>query len=57
MAANPDLPASDHREAMRLAWISLHFPVGTIFLGTLLMLGVLSAASTMWGYGSGHLIP
>ncbi len=40
--------AAEHREALRLAWESLHVPVGTLLLGALLGMSVLSAVSTMW---------
>ncbi len=50
MSAYPNQPASDHREAIRLSRESLHIPVGTMFLATLLLGGVFSPVSMMWGY-------
>jgi ABC-type transport system involved in cytochrome c biogenesis permease subunit len=57
MLRNSTQPRSDHREAMLLAWKSIHVPVGTILLGTLLLSGVFSAVSTLWGYGPVSPIP
>jgi hypothetical protein len=51
MAVNPDLRASDHKEAVRLAWMCRHIPVGTLLLGTLLLTGSFSAVSMVWAYG------
>ncbi len=48
MSANPPPATAEHREALRLAWESLHVPVGTLLLGALLGMSVLSAVSTMW---------
>jgi ABC-type transport system involved in cytochrome c biogenesis permease subunit len=50
-------PASDHKEAVRLAWKCRHVPFGTIALSTLLLSGVLSMVSMVWGYGPGNPIP
>lgn len=49
--------ASDHKEAVRLAWKARHVPFGTIALGILLLSGVLSTVSTVWGYGPVNSIP
>ena len=48
MPTHPDLLASDPKEAALLA--RGHIPVGTIFLGTLLLAGVFSATSMVWAY-------
>ncbi len=49
MSANPLPDTAGHREAaLRLAWESLHVPAGTLLLGVLLEMSVLSAVSTMW---------
>jgi hypothetical protein len=53
----PDTTALDHREAVRLAWKSIHLPIGSIFIGTLLLAATLSAVSTVWGYGPANPIP
>ena len=55
--ADPDLTAFDHVEAIRLARRCRPVPAGFIALGTLFLGGVLAAASTVWSYGPGHLIP
>ncbi|WP_166802278.1 hypothetical protein [Microvirga pakistanensis] len=49
--------ASDHKEAVRLAWKARHVPFGTIALSILLLSGVLSTVSTVWGYGPVNSIP
>jgi hypothetical protein len=51
MAARPNPRASDHWEAVRLAWTSTHIPLGAILFGALLLTGILSAVSEVWGYG------
>lgn len=45
MASDLHQTRSDHWEAVRLAWKSLHIPVGT------LLAGILSAVATVWGQG------
>ncbi len=57
MMRNPDPPKPEHKEAVWLAWRSLHIPVGTILVGALLLSGVISAVSTDWGYGPANPIP
>ncbi len=57
MMRSPDLPEPEHKEAVWLAWRSLHIPVGTILVGALLLSGVISAVSTVWGYGPANPIP
>jgi ABC-type transport system involved in cytochrome c biogenesis permease subunit len=57
MTRKPDLPAPEHREAVRLDWMSMHIPVGAILLSTLLLSGIFSAASMVWGYGPVNSIP
>jgi hypothetical protein len=42
---------------MLLAWKSIHVPVGTILLSALLLSGVFSAVSMVWGYGPVNPIP
>ncbi len=57
MTRKSDLPAPEHREAVRLDWMSMHIPVGAILLSTLLLSGIFSAASMVWGYGPVNPIP
>ncbi len=57
MASHPEQTPSDHKEAVRLAWKCMHIPVGTILLGALLLTGIFSATSTVWGYGPASPIP
>jgi hypothetical protein len=57
MASNLHQARSDHWEAVRLAWKSLHIPVGTLLIGGLLLAGVLSAVATVWGQGPVNPIP
>jgi hypothetical protein len=49
----PDLhhSRSEHWEAVRLSWKCRHIPIGTILLAILLLSGMFSATSMMWGYG------
>ncbi len=57
MMRNPDLPEPEHKEAVWLAWRSLHIPIGSILIGILLLSGVVSATSMVWGYGPVNPIP
>jgi hypothetical protein len=57
MAANPALPVSDHKEAVRLTRRSRHIPFGTILLSTLLLSGIFSMISMVWSYGPANPIP
>jgi len=50
-------PRSEHWEAVRLAWKSLHIPLGTLLMGGLLLAGIASAVSMMWVYGPANPIP
>jgi hypothetical protein len=50
-------PAPDHNKAVRLAWKCRYVPFGTIVLSTLLLSGVLSMMSMVWGYGPVNPIP
>ncbi|EIM26582.1 hypothetical protein [Microvirga lotononidis] len=50
-------PASNHKEAVRLAWKSRHVPFGSIALGILLLSGILSMVTMVWGYGPVNPIP
>ena len=54
---HPDLPAFDHKEAVRLSWKSRHIPFGTILLVTLLLAGIFPAVSMVWGFGPANPIP
>ncbi len=50
MTILPHQPRPEHWEAVRLSWKSLHIPVGTLLIGSLLMTGVASAVSMMWAF-------
>jgi hypothetical protein len=50
-------PRRDHREAMRLAWKSLHVPWGTVLTFGLLLICILSAVLTMLAQGPANPIP
>jgi hypothetical protein len=56
MAAVPDRK-TDHKEAVRLSRAYWHMPVGVFLLGSILLSGVASAASTMWSVGPRIPIP
>lgn len=51
----PSLP--DHNEAVRLAWLSRHLPVGTLMIGILLLAGILSAIFSMLAVSPSSGIP
>lgn len=52
------MPAtSDHKEAIHLSRAYRRVPVGIMIVGSLLLSGVASTASTMWSFGPIHLIP
>ena len=51
------LPAPEHKEAVRLNWMRMHIPVGAILLSTLLLSGIFSATSMVWGYGPVNPVP
>jgi hypothetical protein len=57
MASDLHQTRSDHWEAVRLAWKSLHIPVGTLLIGTLLSAGVLSAVAGVWELGPVNPVP
>jgi hypothetical protein len=57
MASDLHQTRSDHWEAVRLAWKSLHIPVGTLLIGSLLLAGVLSALAGVWGLGPVNAVP
>jgi hypothetical protein len=47
----------DHKEAVRLTWKSRHIPVGTILLGILVGLSVLSAILSIMAASPSNPIP
>jgi hypothetical protein len=49
--------AADHWEARRLQWTSFHIPVKSAMIGSLFVIIVGSAVSTLWGYGLVGPIP
>ncbi len=51
MTREPILPTPEHKEAVRLVWMSMHIPVGAVVLGALLLSGIFSATAMVWGYG------
>lgn len=50
-------PAFDRSEAARLAWKCRHIPFGTIALSIVLLSGILSMVTMVWGYGPVNPIP
>ncbi len=54
-----DEPAvrQEHREALRLSWLSYHIPVRTALLGSVLLAGVLSAIFVILAQGPSNPIP
>ena len=50
-------PPRDHREAVRLAWKSLHVPWVTVLSSGLLLICILSAVLTMLAQGPANPIP
>ena len=57
MTRHSNLRRTEHWEALRLAWESLHVPVGTLLIGGLLASGIFSAISMVWAYGPANPIP
>ena len=57
MTPDPQQSRSEHWEAMRLWWSSLHIPVGTLLIGSLFLASVVSAVAMMWAYGPTSPIP
>jgi hypothetical protein len=57
MAERPDPRRVDHREARRLSWRSRHIPWGTLLLGGLMVVAVLSAIYTVIAQGPSNPIP
>jgi hypothetical protein len=49
--------SADHKEAVRLTWKSRHIPIGTILLGVVVGLGVLSAILTILAASPSNPIP
>ena len=49
--------AARHREALRLAWGSIHFPFGTLLIGGLLLLAIVSAVSSILAVSPTNGIP
>ncbi len=47
----------EHREALRLSWLSYHVPVRTALLGSVLLAGVLSAILVILAQGPSNPIP
>jgi hypothetical protein len=47
----------EHREALRLSWLSYHVPVRTALLGSLLLAGVISAIFVILAQGPSNPIP
>jgi hypothetical protein len=48
---------AEHKEAVRLAWKSVHVPFGTILLGALIIACVLSAIMQVVALGPSNAIP
>ncbi|WP_153245867.1 hypothetical protein [Microvirga brassicacearum] len=50
-------PKPEHREAVRLSWKSRHIPIGTILIGSLALVGVLSAVFMVLAEGPSNVLP
>jgi len=57
MPREPDPRGAEHREARRLLWRSRHIPWGTLLIGTLLLIAVLSAIYAVIAEGPHNPIP
>ena len=55
--ANDKAIKRDHREGVRLAWMSRRIPLRTVFFGSLLLAGVLSAIFMVIAQGPSNSIP
>ena len=47
----------EHKEAVRLVWLSRHVPVRTVLIASLVTATVLSAVLTILAYGPANPIP
>jgi hypothetical protein len=54
---SPNLPPPEHKEAVRLIWKSRHIPVGTLFVGGLVVACILSAIFMVIAQGPANSIP
>ena len=57
MSPTRRVSSPDHKEALRLAWLSRHFPFGTIVVATLLAAGILSAILSILAVSPSNGIP
>jgi hypothetical protein len=57
MVHQTPLRRASHREALLLAWNSLHVPFGTLLLGGIVLLAVVSAVSSILAVSPVNGIP
>jgi hypothetical protein len=57
MQGSPDSRGVEQREARRLSWRSRHIPWGTLVVGALLLISVLSAVYAVIAEGPSNPIP
>jgi hypothetical protein len=57
MQGSPDSRRVEQREARRLSWRSRHIPWGTLLVGALLLVSVLSAVYAVIAEGPANPIP
>ncbi len=51
------LHPAEHREAVRLSWLSRHIPLGTLLIGGLVAVILASAVLTILAQGPSNPIP
>ncbi len=49
--------STEHREAVRLAWLSRHIPLGSILIGGFVATAIASAVLTILAQGPSNPIP
>lgn len=57
MSSSRQPSSPDHKEALRLAWLSRHVPIGTLLLGLLVIAGILSAILSILAVSPSSSIP
>jgi hypothetical protein len=57
IAPDEEKARQEHKEALRLSWMSRHIPVSTLLIGVMVMIGILSAVFMVVAQGPVNPIP
>jgi uncharacterized membrane protein YcjF (UPF0283 family) len=57
IAPDEEKARQDHKEAVRLSWMSRHIPVSTLLIGAMVLISVLSAVFMVVAQGPVNAIP